>query len=61
VSITLTESEMWFETQTSLPSGRTARPPGSMPTSISAITVLKVPLAGSVSITLTLLLVELAT
>jgi len=33
VSTTVTESDTWFETQTSLPSGRTATETGSMPTS----------------------------
>ena len=55
-SITLTLSETWFETQSSPPSGRTARLTGSMPTPISATTA-----ALDVEITLTLLLVVLAT
>ena len=38
-SITLTESETWLATHTSLPSGRTATPTGSRPTSMRATTV----------------------
>ncbi len=39
VSTTLTESETWFATQTSRPSGRTATLTGSTPTSIRAKTL----------------------
>jgi hypothetical protein len=55
-SITLTLSETWFETQTSVPSGFTATLTGSRPTSIWAICVWL-----AVWITLTELLVVLAT
>ena len=39
VSITLSESETWFATQTSFPSGRTASPTGSTPTRMRAVTI----------------------
>ena len=55
VVITLTVSDTWFETQSSAPPGRTATETGSRPTGISTST----PVA--VSITLTVLLVVLAT
>jgi hypothetical protein len=56
VSTTLTESETWFATQTSAPSGRTATATGSIPTATSAIRV-RVP----ASITLSVLFAVLAT
>ena len=56
MSTMLTVSETWFETQSSLAPGRTARAEGSCPTSMVASSALF-----AVLTTLTLLLVVFAT